>query len=87
MGLLQEYKIKTPRGSVARTPQEAFSVAESLNTEDMVIKAQVLAGGRGKGTFANGLKGGVRIIYSYVSLLILVQRRLKCSLDKCWVSI
>ena len=32
----------------------------------MVIKAQVLAGGRGKGTFDNGLKGGVRVIYSYV---------------------
>lgn len=30
----------------------------------MVIKAQVLAGGRGKGTFDNGLKGGVRVIYS-----------------------
>ena len=32
----------------------------------MVIKAQVLAGGRGKGTFDNGLKGGVRVIYSFV---------------------
>lgn len=32
--------------------------------EDMVIKAQVLAGGRGKGTFDNGLKGGVRVVYS-----------------------
>lgn len=31
----------------------------------MVIKAQVLAGGRGKGTFDNGFKGGVRVIYSY----------------------
>lgn len=31
----------------------------------MVIKAQVLAGGRGKGSFDNGLKGGVRVIYSY----------------------
>ena len=31
----------------------------------MVIKAQVLAGGRGKGTFDNGLKGGVRVIYSW----------------------
>ena len=38
-----------------------------LNTggDDMVIKAQVLAGGRGKGSFDNGLKGGVRVIYSY----------------------
>jgi succinyl-CoA synthetase beta subunit len=32
----------------------------------MVIKAQVLAGGRGKGHFDNGLKGGVRVIYSCV---------------------
>ena len=30
----------------------------------MVIKAQVLAGGRGKGHFDNGFKGGVRIVYS-----------------------
>jgi len=29
-----------------------------------VIKAQVLAGGRGKGTFENGLKGGVRMVFS-----------------------
>lgn len=33
--------------------------------EDAVIKAQVLAGGRGKGTFDNGFKGGVRVVYSY----------------------
>src|SRR5271154_6325072 len=33
----------------------------------MVVKAQVLAGGRGKGTFTNGLKGGVRPVYSYSS--------------------
>jgi succinyl-CoA synthetase beta subunit len=39
----------------------------------MVIKAQVLAGGRGKGTFDNGLKGGVRVIYSYVLLEAMVQ--------------
>jgi hypothetical protein len=36
----------------------------SSGGDDMVIKAQVLAGGRGKGTFDNGLKGGVRVIYS-----------------------
>jgi len=31
---------------------------------DLVIKAQVLAGGRGKGTFETGLKGGVKMTYS-----------------------
>ena len=39
-------------------------MAKEIGTEDMVIKAQVLAGGRGKGSFDNGLKGGVRVIYS-----------------------
>ena len=43
--------------------------------EDMVIKAQVLAGGRGKGTFDNGLKGGVRVIYSFVVHIALAKRK------------
>ncbi|KAG0212475.1 Succinate--CoA ligase [ADP-forming] subunit beta, mitochondrial [Mortierella sp. GBA30] len=64
MDLLQKQGIKTPRGGVAKTGADAYKVAESLGTEDMVIKAQVLAGGRGKGTFDSGLKGGVRTIFS-----------------------
>lgn len=39
----------------------------------MVIKAQVLAGGRGKGTFDNGLKGGVRVIYSPTEAKLLAE--------------
>ncbi len=31
--------------------------------KDVVIKAQVLAGGRGKGTFNSGMKGGVKLVY------------------------
>lgn len=41
-----------------------------VNTQgltDAVIKAQVLAGGRGKGYFSSGLKGGVRICYRFVT--------------------
>ncbi|KAG0302888.1 beta' subunit [Dissophora globulifera] len=64
MDLLEKQGIKTPRGGVAKTGAEAYAVAEKLGTEDMVIKAQVLAGGRGKGTFDSGLKGGVRTIFS-----------------------
>lgn len=40
----------------------------------MVIKAQVLAGGRGKGTFDNGFKGGVRVIYSPTEAKILAEQ-------------
>lgn len=33
---------------------------------ELVLKAQVLAGGRGKGRFDNGLQGGVHMISRYV---------------------
>lgn len=59
-----QYGISVPRGKVAKTAAEAEQVARDISSDDMVIKAQVLAGGRGKGTFDNGLKGGVRVIYS-----------------------
>ncbi|KAK3742873.1 hypothetical protein QZH41_020407, partial [Actinostola sp. cb2023] len=37
---------------------------EAEDTGDMVVKAQVLAGGRGKGEFEGGFKGGVKIVFS-----------------------
>ena len=58
---------RLPNQSVGRL-SESIVCTSQLTIEggdDMVIKAQVLAGGRGKGTFENGLKGGVRVIYSY----------------------
>jgi len=62
--LLKSYGVGVPAGEVAKTAEEAEEVAKKIGSEDMVIKAQVLAGGRGKGAFDNGLKGGVRVIYS-----------------------
>ena len=38
--------------------------ASPARTVDLVIKAQIHAGGRGKGTFANGFKGGVHLVKS-----------------------
>ncbi|KAK3049127.1 succinate--CoA ligase beta chain [Extremus antarcticus] len=62
--LLDSYGIGVPKGSVAYSGKEAEQVASKIAGDDMVIKAQVLAGGRGKGHFDNGFKGGVRIVYS-----------------------
>ena len=59
--LMQKYGVATPPGAVAGTAEEAEAVAKSLNTSDLVIKAQIHAGGRGKGTFTNGFKGGVHL--------------------------
>jgi succinyl-CoA synthetase beta subunit len=61
--LLREYGIKVPEGRVAHTPAEAVALAKELPSNDVVVKAQVLAGGRGKGHFDNGFQGGVHICY------------------------
>ncbi|KAK9468356.1 ATP-grasp domain-containing protein [Lipomyces arxii] len=68
--ILKEYGVPVPDGEPAYTADEAEKVASELGIEDMVIKAQVLAGGRGKGTFDNGLKGGVKLISSPVEAKI-----------------
>jgi len=63
--LLNDNGVNVPKFGVAETPEQASKVASSLNgVSDYVVKAQVLAGGRGKGHFDSGLKGGVKIVYS-----------------------
>lgn len=64
MDLLNKYGVATPRSVAAKSPEEAFEAAKSFGGKGMVIKAQVLAGGRGKGHFDSGLQGGVHLIKS-----------------------
>src|SRR5438128_5934643 len=59
--LLQKFGVATPRGKVASSPEEAEQIARELASAEIVVKAQIHAGGRGKGTFANGFKGGVHL--------------------------
>ncbi|HEY5602495.1 MAG TPA: ADP-forming succinate--CoA ligase subunit beta [Gammaproteobacteria bacterium] len=47
--LFTEYGIQVPKGNIASSPEEAKQVAKNLGGEGWVIKAQVHAGGRGKG--------------------------------------
>jgi len=62
MGLLNKYGINTPKSIPAKSAEEAYEVAKKFGGKPIVIKAQVLAGGRGKGHFDNGLQGGVHLI-------------------------
>jgi len=55
--LLKNYGVPVPRGIVARTPEEAEAAARELGTDVVVVKAQIHAGGRGKG-------GGVKLAKS-----------------------
>ncbi|MBP7063459.1 ADP-forming succinate--CoA ligase subunit beta [Ferrovibrio sp.] len=55
--LLAKYGVAVPRGGVAFTPDEAANVARELGGPVWVVKAQIHAGGRGKG-------GGVKVVKS-----------------------
>ena len=59
--LLLKFGVATTRGKVASTLDEAEQIARELGDVEIVVKAQVHAGGRGKGTFKNGFKGGVHV--------------------------
>ena len=59
--LLQKFDVATTRGTVASTLDEAEQIARELGDIDIVVKAQIHAGGRGKGAFTNGFKGGVHV--------------------------
>ncbi|MDQ6938670.1 MAG: ADP-forming succinate--CoA ligase subunit beta [Verrucomicrobiota bacterium] len=62
--LLEKFGVATSPGKAARTPEQAERAARELATTDLVVKAQIHAGGRGKGTFKNGFKGGVQLCKS-----------------------
>jgi succinyl-CoA synthetase beta subunit len=55
--ILTRYGVTTPRGEVAFTKEEAREAAQRLKSHVVVVKAQIHAGGRGKG-------GGVKLARS-----------------------
>jgi succinyl-CoA synthetase beta subunit len=57
--ILSRFGVAVPRGVVAATPDEAHDAAARLGGSVLVVKAQIHAGGRGKG-------GGVRLVRSAV---------------------
>ena len=59
--LMDKYGVKTQKWRLATTAKQARKGAEELNAKELVVKAQIHAGGRGKGTFDNGFKGGVHL--------------------------
>jgi len=58
--LFAKFGVPTPKGKVAESASEAHAIAAEIGGQ-VVIKAQVHAGGRGKGTFKNGFQGGVHL--------------------------
>ena len=59
--LFQKFGVATSKGHAASSPEEVHKAATSLGVSQIVVKAQIHAGGRGKGVFKNGFKGGVHV--------------------------
>lgn len=55
--ILRRFNVEVPKGKVAFTPEEAVEVAKEIGGELWVVKAQIHAGGRGKG-------GGIKLARS-----------------------
>lgn len=53
--ILERFKVPVPGGAEATSVDEAVAVAEKLGGDSWVVKAQIHAGGRGKG-------GGVKVV-------------------------
>jgi succinyl-CoA synthetase beta subunit len=52
--LLREFGVAVPEGALATTPAQAAQAARALGSDRVVVKAQIHAGGRGKG-------GGIKL--------------------------
>lgn len=63
LGIFQDFGVATPKLMVCTSPKEAAENAKQFTGDEVVIKTQVLAGGRGLGHFKeNNFQGGVHII-------------------------
>lgn len=60
--LLDQYQVPVPKGVSANDEASIDSAIAALDPNSLiVVKAQIHAGGRGKGTFTDGYKGGVQL--------------------------
>ena len=65
--LLTQYGVAVPQGQPCKTAAEAKAAADRIfaaGNKLAVVKSQIHAGGRGKGTFKSGFKGGVKLAKS-----------------------
>uniref|UniRef100_A0A915PXM6 Succinate--CoA ligase [ADP-forming] subunit beta, mitochondrial n=1 Tax=Setaria digitata TaxID=48799 RepID=A0A915PXM6_9BILA len=64
ISLLKQAGIPVAPFAVSRSADKLYEEAQKIGGKDLVVKAQVLTGGRGKGYFESGLQGGVQLVFS-----------------------
>ena len=58
--LFEKFGVAVPKGTTATSPAGFVTALAALPEGPTMVKSQIHAGGRGKGTFTNGFKGGVK---------------------------
>jgi succinyl-CoA synthetase beta subunit len=58
--LFEKFGVPVPKGATATSPEEFITALAQLPEGPTMVKSQIHAGGRGKGVFTNGYKGGVK---------------------------
>ena len=58
--LFEKFGVPVPKGAAAKSAAEFDAALASLPEGPTMVKSQIHAGGRGKGTFTDGFKGGVK---------------------------
>ena len=77
--LLKQYGVAVPPGEPCTSVDQARAIAEKLfgsGQKLLVIKSQIHAGGRGKGTFKHGFQGGVKLAKSVADAVSLAENML-----------
>jgi succinyl-CoA synthetase beta subunit len=77
--LLAQYGVAVPQGAPCTTPEQAKVAAEKIFSAGhklAVVKSQIHAGGRGKGTFKSGFQGGVKLAKSVDDVVSLAKAML-----------
>jgi len=58
--LFEKFGVTVPKGASATSTDEVINALAQLPEGPTMVKSQIHAGGRGKGTFTDGFKGGVK---------------------------
>ncbi|XP_060827540.1 succinate--CoA ligase [GDP-forming] subunit beta, mitochondrial [Bombus pascuorum] len=74
--LLRDCGVSVQNFAIVDDLTKANSALQKISADEYVIKAQVLAGGRGKGWFDNGFKGGVHLTKDHKAVIDVVKNML-----------
>lgn len=60
--LFKEFGVPVQDGIAVKSPSEFDAAIAAIPGDHVVVKSQIHAGGRGKGVFVDGFKGGVKFV-------------------------